>query len=84
LEAMACGTPVVAADNSSIPEIVGDAALLTHAEDVVTMAQLVAQVLTDEALRRNLIEKGLKRAAGFSWGKCGDETLAVYRKVAAQ
>jgi glycosyltransferase involved in cell wall biosynthesis len=84
LEAMACGTPVVAANNSSIPEIVGDAALLTDAEDVATMTQLVAKMLTDETLKRDLIEKGLRRAAEFSWEKCGSETLAVYRKVAAQ
>jgi glycosyltransferase involved in cell wall biosynthesis len=81
LEAMACGTPVISVDNSSIPEIVGDAALLADAEDVTTITNLMAEVLMNEALQRNLREKGLKRAAEFSWGKCASETQAVYQKV---
>jgi glycosyltransferase involved in cell wall biosynthesis len=81
LEAMACGTPVVAANNTSIPEIVGDAALLIDAEDVATMAELMTKVLVDDALKQVLIDKGLKRAVGFSWEKCGRETLEVYRRV---
>jgi glycosyltransferase involved in cell wall biosynthesis len=81
LEAMACGTPVVAANNSSIPEIVGDAALLFDAKDTEAMACVIAQVLADGALQAGLIEKGLKRAASFSWAKCARETVAVYRWV---
>lgn len=81
LEAMACGTPVVAANNSSIPEIVGEAALLIEAEDTEAMAGTIARVLVDEILRTVLIEKGLKRAASFSWTKCARQTVAVYRRV---
>jgi len=81
LEAMACGTPVVAANNSSIPEIVGDAALLFDAEDSGAMADVIAQVLARKALQMSLIEKGLHQAASFSWAKCARETAAVYRQV---
>jgi glycosyltransferase involved in cell wall biosynthesis len=81
LEAMACGVPVVAANNSSIPEIVGDAAMLTEAEDAVAMAELMAKVLTDKTLQQTLIEKGLKRAVDFSWTGCACETLAVYERA---
>jgi len=84
LEAMACGTPVVAANNSSIPEIVGEAALLIEAKDVLGIAAAMTQVLTDDALRQHLIEKGLKRAAGFSWARCASETVGVYKKVVAR
>ena len=79
LEAMACGTPVLAADNSSIPEIVGSAALLTAAEDKKAMAERIARILTDEALQAQLINRGLKRATEFSWTKCARDTIDVYR-----
>ena len=81
LEAMACGTPVVAANNSSLPEIVGDAALLTSAEEATPMAKLMAGLLTDERLRMDLVQKGLKQAASFSWEKCAQQTLAAYRQA---
>lgn len=82
LEAMACGTPVVAANNSSIPEIVGDAAFLTDAEDTLAMAALMGQVLTDATVQATLAQKGLKRAAHFSWENCAHQTLAGYRQAA--
>jgi glycosyltransferase involved in cell wall biosynthesis len=82
LEAMACGAPVVAANNSSIPEIVGDAGLLVPTNDVAALMQAMRQVLTDEYVRRALVAKGRERAASFSWQKCAAETLAVYRTIA--
>jgi glycosyltransferase involved in cell wall biosynthesis len=81
LEAMASGTPVVTANNSSIPEIAGDAAILTNAEDVSSIAKAVTNVLTDPALRRGLIEKGLVRANSFSWRRCGYLTTESYKNV---
>jgi len=81
LEAMACGTPVVAANNSSIPEIVGDAAFLTDAEDGRAMAALMAQVLADKNVQTTLAQKGLKRAATFSWENCARQTLAGYQQA---
>lgn len=81
LEAMACGTPVIAANNSSIPEIVGDAAVLFEAEDVNTLAVVMDQVLMDQSLQRCLAQKGLERASNFSWEKCAHQTLAGYQQA---
>lgn len=82
LEAMSCGVPVVAANNSSIPEIVGDAAILFDAQDVTGLSAAIERVLMDEPLRARLKRDGLERASKFSWDKCGAETIAVYRDVA--
>jgi glycosyltransferase involved in cell wall biosynthesis len=81
LESMSCGTPVAAANNSSIPEISGDAAILFDAKDTQELSQVITQVLTDENVRTTLIQKGLERSATFSWEKCARETLSVYKKV---
>ena len=81
LEAMACGAPVIAADNSSIPEIVGDAALLFNADDVDEISGVMKRVLMNDPLRLSMSEKGIERAANFSWDKCARETLAVYTNV---
>lgn len=81
LEAMACGTPVVAADNSSIPEILGDAALLVEAGDVDATADNMTRILTDGMTQAELIQKGLDRAASFSWQKCARETIEVYEQA---
>jgi glycosyltransferase involved in cell wall biosynthesis len=67
LEAMACGTPVVTSRISSLPEVVGDAALLVDPYSVDDIAEGLARALSDEALRASLREKGLVRSAAFSW-----------------
>lgn len=81
LEAMSCGAPVVAADNSSIPEIAGDAALLVPAEDPRQMARALLTVLDDPVAREQLVAKGYQRARRFSWARCARETMAVYTAV---
>lgn len=78
LEAMACGTPVIAANNSSVPEVVGNAAILVEAKDAEALAASMAMVLSDEALRTNLGAKGPTRAAMFSWERCARETVNAY------
>jgi glycosyltransferase involved in cell wall biosynthesis len=83
LEAMACGTPVVCSNTSSLPEVAGDAALLVEPRDEVALTEAIARVLTDEALAEDLRERGLKRAASFSWDRTAELTLAVYRSVLA-
>lgn len=81
LEAMACGTPVVVSNVSALPEVVGDAGLLVDPNDVDGLTVHIWRVLTDEALRANMIKRGLAKARQFSWNKAARETLEVYRKV---
>ena len=82
LEAMACGTPVVVSNVGSLPEVVGDAALLVDPNDTEALAVALGQILTDADLRAMLRSKGLAQAARFSWRPAAEETLAVYRRVA--
>jgi len=81
LEAMACGCPVIASNAASVPEVCGDAAYYVDPYDVESIAEGMRKVLTDEALRRNLIEKGLERAKLFSWEKSAKEHLKVFEEV---
>ncbi len=82
LEAMACGTPVVAARATSIPEVAGDAALLVEPGDARAFADAVAGLLGDDAARRDLRERGLRRAAQFDWARHADVTVAAYERAA--
>jgi glycosyltransferase involved in cell wall biosynthesis len=84
LEAMACGTPVVASNAGAIPEVVGQAGLLVDPQDVGGWAEALARVWTEEALRADLRARGLERTALFTWGKAAQETLAVYREAVLQ
>jgi glycosyltransferase involved in cell wall biosynthesis len=81
LEAMACGVPVVASNASSIPEVVGDAALLFDPYNVEEMTALICEVLTDEELRDDLVKRGFEHMKHFSWEKAAQETLAVYNEI---
>jgi glycosyltransferase involved in cell wall biosynthesis len=79
LEAMACGTPVLTANTSSMPEVVGDAGLPVDPLDVEAITAGLARLVADDALRRDLRTRGLARAATFSWERAAHETLAVLR-----
>ncbi len=81
LEAMACGTPVVAANRSSLPEICGDAAILVDPLDPESIANGIELVLTDDEVRQGLTDRGFVRAAKFRWQECAEQTLAFLRSI---
>jgi len=81
LEAMACGTPVISSNASSLPEVVGDAGILFDPLDTDAIAKALADVLGSESLRQTLVEHGLSRVALFSNRQMAAETLAVYESV---
>jgi glycosyltransferase involved in cell wall biosynthesis len=83
LEAMACGTPVVSSNRTSLPEVVGDAGLLVDPEDEAEIAAAVGRILDSPALADELRERGLRNAARFSWTACAAATVDVYRRVLA-
>ena len=81
IEAMACGIPVVASNRTSIPEIAGDAAILVDPLNADEMAGAMYNVLSNTMLKRQLVEKGIKRAKEFSWEKAARETLKLYQEL---
>ena len=81
IEAMACGAPVACSRVSSLPEVVGDSALLFDPEHASSIAEAIAQALGDDALRADLRERGLHRVSEFSWERTARETLELYRQV---
>lgn len=81
LEAMACGAPVVTSRLSSLPEVVGDAALLVDPYSVEDIAAALLRVLSDEPLRKDLIARGHARARAFSWEQSVQRIHATYLKV---
>jgi alpha-1,3-rhamnosyl/mannosyltransferase len=82
LEAMACGAPVICGTGSSLPEVVGDAALLMDITQPTVLAAGIARALSDQALRDSMREKGLACAGLFSWRRTAELTLAVYEQAA--
>ncbi len=83
IEAMACGTAVLVGRTSSLPEVVGDAGLLVDPRDPVAVEKALEQLLADAAFRNELGQKGLARAARFSWKRAAQETLEAYESVGA-
>jgi glycosyltransferase involved in cell wall biosynthesis len=82
LEAMACGTPVIGANVSSIPEVVGDAALLFGTGDVEALTGGLERLILDDGLVQSLRQKGFQRVKQFSWEETARQTLDVYRRLA--
>ena len=81
LEALACGTPVVASNRSSLPEVVGEAGVLVDPTDTGAMADAMQRMLEDERLHSRLSAAGPEQARTFTWRRMAEETLAVYRAV---
>ena len=84
LEAMSCGAPVVCSNRTSLPEVVGDAAITVDPNDTQALVEAMRNVLTDRALREDLCGRSVQRAAQFSWRKTATETLAVYQEAVAR
>lgn len=81
LEAMACGTPVIASTVASVPEIVGEAGILVDPEDSDWLSASLETILSDISLRQRLVELGMQRAAKFSWRDTAEKTLRLYNRV---
>jgi glycosyltransferase involved in cell wall biosynthesis len=81
LEAMGCGAPVVCSNRTSLPEVVGDAAISIDPEDTQALTEAMHQILTNSTLQADLRARSLRQAAQFSWSKTAQETLAVYQEV---
>jgi glycosyltransferase involved in cell wall biosynthesis len=81
LEAMACGTPVVTSNVSSLPEVVGNAALMVDPRDVEALANAMKRVLGEPSLRSAMVERGLAQARGFTWSRAAEELRRLYHEV---
>jgi alpha-1,3-rhamnosyl/mannosyltransferase len=83
LEAMACRVPVIASNVSSIPEVVGDSGLLIDPLDAEALTHKMVHLLEDEVFRSQLAYRALARSQLFSWAKCTDQTVDVYKAAVA-
>lgn len=81
LEAMACGTPVVCSDHSSLPEVGGDAVLYCNPNSVEDIKEKIELVLKDNTLQKNMIQKGLQRASTFTWKKSAQEHMQLFESL---
>jgi glycosyltransferase involved in cell wall biosynthesis len=81
LEAMSCGAPVVCSNRTSLPEVVGDAAITVDPNNLTELVAAMKRVLTDDTLRAKLRARSLERAAQFNWHKTAAETIAVYEET---
>ena len=80
LEAMACGAPVITSSTTSLPEVAGDAAVLVNPEDTEQLARSIVEVLENQALQKDLRERGFERARLFTWEKAAARTIELYRE----
>ena len=84
LEAMACGTPVICSNTSSLPEVAGKAALLIDPANPATLTEAMRRLVNEPELRARLSDEGIARAAGFSWEETARQTIAAYEEAAAK
>ena len=81
LEAMSCGVPVICSFTSSLPEVIGDSAILVDPYNVPVIAKSIVEIVSDERLRNDLSKKGTERARQFSWEKTAEQTMAIFYKA---
>lgn len=81
LEAMACGTPVITSNTSSMPEIADDAALIIDPFKPEDITEAILKLLNDENYKSNLIEKGYKQASNFTWKSMAEKVLEIYKSI---
>ena len=81
LEAMASGTPVICSNAASLPEVTGDAALSFDPYDTEALTQALIRIDVEPGLGDDLRQKGLRRASQFSWTRCAEQTLTIYREA---
>jgi glycosyltransferase involved in cell wall biosynthesis len=84
LEAMAHGTPVVTSNTSSLPEVVGNAAVLVNPENIFEIMRAIHKVLVDQPLREKLKQRGYEQVQRFSWDASVQRILSVYREIAGE
>lgn len=84
LEAMAAGTPVITSNVSSLPEVAGDAGLMVDPDDVDQLTQYISEIILNDSLRTELIDRGFLQNAKFSWVNCARETIKAYKLVNLQ
>ena len=81
LEAMSAGCPVLSSNSSSLPEVLGDAAILFDPEDVEALRDAMERVALSDNVRQSLIRRGHEQRKRFSWQRCAKDTLDVYRRI---
>lgn len=81
LEAMACGTPVIASNTSALPEVVGNAGILVNPLDIENIAFEMDRLINDDKLKKEYSEKGLTQAKRFSWEESAKKALEIYREL---
>jgi glycosyltransferase involved in cell wall biosynthesis len=82
LEAMACGCPVIVSDRDSLPEVTGDSALIVDPLDISAIARAIDEAISHDALRQDLIDRGLRQAATFTWERAAAAYAVLYRELA--
>ena len=80
LEAMSCGVPVICSNNSSLPEVVGDAALMSNCNDVEKFTIDILKILNDKELYLSMVNRSLKRAEIFNPSKFHDNIIKIYQE----
>jgi len=81
LEALASGVPLITSNTSSLPEVVGDAAIIVNPESEEEIAESIRGLLSNEDLRRDLTDRGRKRASQFTWDRAAHEVLELYEQL---